>query len=53
MREFQSLCQHRLTQVQFNYIVYAQRKAPKIAPITQKQMGYLILITFYVDVLGG
>lgn len=40
-------------QVRFNYIVCAQWKAPKITPLTQKQMGHLILITFYIDGLGG
>lgn len=46
------LCQHRFTQVQYNYIVYAQWKGPKIDP-TQEQIGYSIHITFYIDRLNG
>lgn len=37
----------------FDYIVYARRNTPKIAPTAPKQMGYSILITFYIDEGSG
>lgn len=48
-----SLDHCRFMQVHFLFVVYAEWKVPQIARLIQKQMGYLILLSFYFEELGG